>query len=402
MKTFLSFISEEANSGVASARHQDHPEDNAVHSREGFSHAVSTLRAIHKGLKSGNTDSDTHVSTKLDGAPAIVFGHHPKTGKFFVATKHAAFGKTPKLATTHEEIEQHFGHSPGLAQKLHHALDHLPKVTPKKGMFQGDYMHDEGDRSQTNDEVSFKPNTIRYHVKKDTEEGKKAVRSRIGIAVHTKIEGNPDNSSTLVASPLTDHSTFKKHPDVHMVSPEASMPKKNPLSKEENQAVQDHLSKAEEIHNKLSPSHHEIINRHQDHFDTYINKTVRTGEKPTTEGLRKHIQERMQKEVDKVSTPAAKARKTESMNAALAHHDAHQKEFQHALNIHHHIQAAKDILTKGLHRAQESSNPLQQSLDSKKTDPEGYVVQHKGRIVKMVNRAEFSQANFNKPKDWVK
>jgi hypothetical protein len=38
---------------------------------------------------------------------------------------------------------------------------------------------------------------------------------------------------------------------------------------------------------------------------------------------------------------------------------------------------------------------MSQSIDDKKTDPEGYVVQHKGQIVKMVNRAKFSQANFN-------
>ena len=223
MKTFLTYIYEEANSGVASAKHQEHPEDNAVKSKEGFAHAISSLRAIHKGLKSGSSGDDTHISTKLDGAPAIVFGHHPKTGKFFVATKHAAFGKTPKLATSHEEIDQHFGHSEGLAQKLHHALDHLPKVSPKKGIFQGDYMHDEGDRHQTNDEVSFKPNTIRYHIKKDSEEGKKALRSKMGISVHTKIEGNPDHSETLHASPLTSHFNFKNHPDVHMISPEAKL-----------------------------------------------------------------------------------------------------------------------------------------------------------------------------------
>jgi Family of unknown function (DUF6267) len=223
MKTFLTYIEEAANSGVASAKHQEHPEDNAVKSREGFSHAISSLRAIHQGLKSGSTDHETHVSTKLDGAPAIVFGHHPKTGKFFVATKHAAFGKTPKHATTHAEVDQHFGHSPGLAQKLHHALEHLPKVTPKKGIFQGDYMHDHGEMHHTDHEIHFKPNTIRYHLNKDSEEGKKALKSKMGIAIHTKIEGNPDHPETMHASPLTDHSQFKKHPDVHMISPEAKL-----------------------------------------------------------------------------------------------------------------------------------------------------------------------------------
>jgi len=223
MLTFLNYITEAvAPSGVASAKHQEHPEDNAVKSHQGFEHAISTLKAVHHGLKTGSA-GETHISTKLDGAPAIVFGHHPKTGKFFVATKHAAFGKTPKLAISHEEVDKHFGHSAGLAQKLHHALEHLPKVTPKKGIFQGDYMHDQSELHHSNDEIHFKPNTIRYHIKKDSVEGKKAIRSKMGIAVHTKIEGDPDHPETLHASPLTDHSKFKHHPDVHLISPEAKL-----------------------------------------------------------------------------------------------------------------------------------------------------------------------------------
>ena len=223
MKTFSDFITEAAaHPGVASAKHQEHPEDNAVKSKAGFAHALSSLRAVHKGLQSGST-GDTHVSTKLDGAPAIVFGHHPTSGKFFVATKHAAFGKVPKLATSHAEVSQHFGHSPGLEQKMHHALEHLPKVAPKKGVFQGDYMHDSGDIQHTDHEVSFKPNTITYHIKKDSPEGKKAVNSKIGVAVHTQIHGNPDHPETMHAAPLQDHSAFKKHADVHLISPEAKL-----------------------------------------------------------------------------------------------------------------------------------------------------------------------------------
>ena len=225
MKTFADFVAlmEEAASGIASAKHQEHPEDNAVKSKAGFEHAISSLKALHKGLKTGSHEEGTHVSTKLDGAPAIVFGHHPKSGKFFVATKHAAFGKTPKLATSHEEVTKHFGHSAGLEQKMHHALEHLPKVTPKKGVYQGDYMHDTHDLKHSDHEVHFKPNTIKYHLDKNSEEGKKAVASKIGIAVHTKIEGNPDQPETLHAHPLTDHGSFKKHKDVHLISPEAKL-----------------------------------------------------------------------------------------------------------------------------------------------------------------------------------
>ena len=38
----------------------------------------------------------------------------------------------------------------------------------------------------------------------------------------------------------------------------------------------------------------------------------------------------------------------------------------------------------------------------KVTNPEGYVAIQKGGAVKLVDRLEFSRANFNMAKDWVK
>lgn len=174
------------------------------------------------------------------------------------------------------------------------------------------------------------------------------------------------------------------------------------LSKEQHAAIEHHLNKAQEIHDSLSDAHHDIVNKHDTHFSTYINKTVREGSKPSVEGLRSHISERMGKELGKLSSEKGRAKKSEEIAGALAHHDTHVDHFKKALDIHHHMQAAKDILTKGLHKAQETNNPMKQSIDGKKTDPEGYVVHHKGQSVKMVNRQEFARANFNAAKEWKK
>lgn len=398
MRSFKSFLKESSDE-VAYAKHQDHPEDNAIKSQHGFEHAVSTLHSVQKGLKTGSFE-DSHVSTKLDGAPAIVFGHHPTTGKFFVTTKHGAFAKTPKFASSHAEIDQHFGHNPGLSQKMHNAFEHLSKVAPKKGMYQGDLMHDHGDLKHTDHEVSFKPNTITYHIGKDTSEGKKAVKSKVGIAVHTEIHGNPDQPETMKAAPIQDHSVFKPHADVHMISPETKIEKGAHLSKEEHAKVDEHIKKAQEIHNGLSSTHHDIIDQHADHLETYINKTVRTSEKPTTAGLREHIKTRMSNEIDKMKSEKGKANKTEALNNALAFHDTHEKSFAKALQIHHHIQSAKNLLIKGLNTANQKQSQMKQTIDGNGTDPEGYVVQHKNRVTKLVNRSEFAKANFLRPKEW--
>ena len=69
----------------------------------------------------------------VHNSPALVAGHHPETGRFFVASK-SAFNKTPKINYTHEDIEKNHGHAPGLMEKLHAALDHLPKIMPARGV----------------------------------------------------------------------------------------------------------------------------------------------------------------------------------------------------------------------------------------------------------------------------
>jgi len=403
MLSFKSYllINEAAAEGIASAKHQEHPEDNAIKSPLGFEHALSTLSTIHNGLKSGDL-GDTHISTKLDGAPAVVFGRHPRTGKFFVATKHSAYGKVPKLATSHDEVDQYFGHSPGLAQKMHSALEHLPKVTPETGVYQGDFMHDSGERYKDGNKIVFKPNTLKYHIPTNTPEGKAAINSKIGFAVHTQIDGDPDRPETLQASPLRDQSVFRPHRDVHLVSPEIRLGNGNHIGKRDSDKVFNHLDLAQQVHDSLSDDHHDIVNQHDDHFSTYINQTVRTGEKPSTQGLRKHIETRMQKDVDKLKSEKGKAAATERMNAALAHHDAYEDNFSKALQIHHHVQSAKNILVSALNKAQKTENPMTQSIDGTETDPEGYVVQHRDNIVKLVDRGEFSRANFNKPKEWKK
>ena len=51
------------------------------------------------------SESDSFISTKIDGAPAIVWGRNPANGKFFVGTK-SVFNKVKiKINHSHEEID---------------------------------------------------------------------------------------------------------------------------------------------------------------------------------------------------------------------------------------------------------------------------------------------------------
>ena len=94
--------------------------------------------------------SDGDLSVKIDGAPAIVWGTNPATGKFFVGTKSVFNKKLIKINETHDDIDRN--HSGVVANILHHCFDYLPDFD---GVVQGDFIGFGGDDT-------FCPNTITY------------------------------------------------------------------------------------------------------------------------------------------------------------------------------------------------------------------------------------------------
>ena len=84
---FTTFLKEQAEEDKL--KHLEHVEDHVIHGgKEGFGHAFHTLNDVHNKLQ-GKGGDDTQVTMKYDGSPAVIFGNHPKTGKFFVSSKSA-------------------------------------------------------------------------------------------------------------------------------------------------------------------------------------------------------------------------------------------------------------------------------------------------------------------------
>lgn len=379
MIKFKEFLTEQEE--VKKLKHIEHPEDLHIDSgHAGFKHAVEVLNKSKKHVEQGKQSSD--LTVKYDGSPSVVYGHHPETGKFFVATK-SAFNKNPKLNYSNSDIEANHGHAPGLVSKLKSALKHLPKIAPKSGVFQGDLMHTPEDHTHKNGSVSFKPNTITYTA--HGEEAAKAKRSKLGIATHTQYHGK--DLESMSAEPIKSHEGFSAHADVHHISPTYHGSGKN-LTPEQSHKFNSHLATAAEHDTKTD---HEKIAPMREHIKTYINATVRTGEKPSVGGLKSHVAGKFQKEIDKVTTAKAKGAKTEKMNAALEHISQNDSHFTNALKTHEHVQAAKNIL---VHHMNRDYSGFEHHLGDKNANPEGYVASHKGQLTKLVDRAEFSAANF--------
>lgn len=142
-----------------------------------------------------------HLSVKIDGAPAIVFGTNPATGKFFVGTK-SVFNKVKiKINHSHEEIDQN--HTGQVADILHSCFDYLP-VT--ESIYQCDFIGFGGSDTYT-------PNTITYKFPE-------VVSQKIIIAPHTVYYAESDLRDA-VAYP--DRAVWSDTENVKFVTPKASI-----------------------------------------------------------------------------------------------------------------------------------------------------------------------------------
>jgi hypothetical protein len=389
MKPFLVFITESAEEEGQKLKHITHAEDRPLQTgAKGFTHAYNALQQAHEHMKSGGHSSA--LTMKYDGSPAVVFGHHPENGKFFVASK-SAFNKNPKLNYTPNDIKKNHGHAPGLMNKLKDSLDHLKKVAPKTGVYQGDLMYSGDDKKESKDKVSFTPNTITYTAK--GEQADKIKKSQLGVIVHTQYHGKDIHSMQADSHP--DLHNFGKNDDVWMKSANHDT-KQIHYSEEDQKEFNDHMSAAKAIHDEHKGKMYKATEPHRGEagqLETYINQTVRTGEKPSAKGLSNHIEEKYNKAIAKLKTPAAQARKKQEAKMHTDHIEKNKDHYENLLNMHHHLQQAKNVLVKNL---EQHTGGLEHHIDGKPTGPEGFVINHAGEPTKLVNRAEFARANLLK------
>lgn len=396
MLSFKTFLKEQAEG--KKLQHIAHPEDRPLmHGHAGFEHAHAALMNAHAHMKAGHKSSN--LTMKYDGSPAVIFGHHPENKKFFVATKSIG-NKNPKINHTHADIEKNHGHSPGLASKLHAALDHLKKVAPKTGVFHGDLMHTSEDHKIHEEvmleakekSVSFTPNTITYTA--HGEHAKAIKKSKIGVVVHQQYHGKDIHS--LSASPHVDMSKFKHHPDVHLHGAEHDTSKVTHSS--ENEAgFHKHMAAAKEIHDthghKMYNAVHPKHSGESGHLATYINKTVRHDEVPSVKGFKEHVAAHHEKEASKVKTEKSQTAKRAEGASQVAHIEKHKEHYGNLLSMHHHLAQAKNHLVKSL---ETHEGHYEHHIEGKKSKPEGFVVNSEHGPDKLVNRHEFAKANLLK------
>lgn len=157
--------------------------------KQGGKNAIELLRTMTKFL-SGDPKAKVKVTTKWDGAPAVICGIDPSDGQFFVGTKSVFNKKNPKVAKSVQDINEMY--SGGVIPKLVDAFNSL-KNAGIKGVLQGDLMFTNDKKTETiNGDrlITFRPNTITYAVDPKTPLGQKINNAILGIVFHTKYTGD--------------------------------------------------------------------------------------------------------------------------------------------------------------------------------------------------------------------
>ena len=166
--------------------HLEHPEDMILEGN------VKVFDALYE---------TAHLSLKIDGAPAVVFGTHPENGKFFVGTKSVFNKKKDMICYSVKDVFKKYDRQThdSLIRVLVNCLLYLPKID---GIIQADFIGVGGSNI-------YRPNTLEYHFPE-------IVTEKIILAPHTKYTTN----STLlecVAKPLVTHLIDTK--DVKWIQP---------------------------------------------------------------------------------------------------------------------------------------------------------------------------------------
>ena len=397
-------------------KHIDHLEENILN--KGKQGVIEAISQIESSIAYFVDESDYKISTKFDGAPAIVAGLDTN-GKFFVASK-SAFAKNPKINYTDQDIIDNHG-TGGLADKLKLALRYLPSLNIK-GIYQMDYMFDPQmkiqETPQTIDGVvnenrftTFTPNTIKYAVTENSPYGDEINKAKIGVAIH--IEYMVQNGILKVKKYTSAPEEFSPSSTVFVFNVLANKPKnaKSSFSKLLLKDVQKKKNQVLKLADKVDFS---SLDDYTALLKTYINSEIRAGRfledtSISTEEFVNWISGKFVKDIEKLKSEKGKEKKTTQMRNTLSALKKLRPSIKNAFEITKIIANLKNNLIKIFNEITQNDLLGTYLEDApgewQTTAPEGFALSRVdadgAQITKLVDRGEFSAANFGtgKPAD---
>ena len=353
-----------------------------------------------------------YMQTKWDGAPSVVCGKHPITGRFFVGTK-SVFNKEPKLCHFDDDVDVYY--SGDLATKLKTALQYF-KPLGITGVIQGDLLFTEKDKKTVtvNNEnlITFTPNTITYGVPVNSDMGKKISTAKIGVVFHTHYNG--DDLSSMTASAGAPTSEFSKTTDCVVIENDTPMadvavPTNTlQLFERNTNTIESMCKKSGKFLDTLVDNMGTSGDK-KFHIASYLkqffNNEIKEGRsisdsQKAIKSIGEFYRTKMNKEVEKMKRVQKQAERRKQMYDGMAYLEDNITEFDAMFTLYRKMQENKEIVIKALDNLETFRTFVQTDKGYKVTGPEGYVLHHDGDMIKLVNRIEFSYNNFTLAKQW--
>ena len=390
--------------------HLEHIEDEIINRGvAGGRDAINFLRSL-RDMLAGHSQTKVNVTTKWDGAPAIFCGINPDNGRFFVGTK-SVFNKNAKLNYTEDDIdENHPGE--GLNEKLKVALAYLPKLGIK-GVLQGDMMFTKGDIRKQNIDgemyATFQPNTIVYAVPAESKLAKSMMAAQLGVVFHTSYTGA--TMEDMRASFNIDIGRLQQTKDVWFR--DASFTDASgsaTFTSEETKDITQLISQAGRIFQGINSM---VLNRisasdvYSVYIKTFWNTKVREGKKVTnpaqhTKEMIKWIEDKLNKAVQEAKKEDTKQKRITEKNQVMRFFRGSSQDLTNMFTFMNLLIDAKLMIIRKLETIKGIGTFIRTEDGFRVTAPEGFVAVDslKGNAMKLVDRLEFSQANFNATKNW--
>lgn len=387
--------------------HLEHLEDEILNrGSKGGKDVIDFLEDIGKFLH--QRPNEVNITTKWDGAPAIICGTDPETQKFFVGTK-SVFNKTnPKVCYSDNDIDRYY--TGQLASKLKACLKHLPKLGIQ-GVVQGDLLFTDDKKVVSiggNRVISFTPNTITYTIPTDSRLAEKVSKAVLGIVFHTEYSGETLAS---MDAKFGFRKNIKDHKDIFVPSANftdsvgaarfstvdrlrfANLVSRSRGSLKQASRFLDTMQNADFAMPTI--------------FKQFFNSYVREGKKlnnanAVVRDFSRFYASILDKEIASKKSKSGKDKYLRIKTLGLKFIEQNQRSIYMTVASYMNITQAKNFVIRRLERAKSIGTFVRTDNGYKVTTPEGFVAIKNGHAIKLVDRFEFSRNNFTVAKNWDK
>ncbi len=398
---------------MAKNTHLEHLEDDILNlGSEGGKSAIAFLKSLGAMLSQGDKNKSVKVTTKWDGAPAIICGTDPENQYFFVGNK-SVFAKTaPKVCYTNEIIDDLYPSS-GLNKILKECLEYLSKLNIK-GVIQGDLLFTSNTKTVTTIGgkrcVTFTPNTITYAIPIDTDLGQRVNNAKIGIVFHTSYSGA--SLAEMSAGFGVDVSKYQGHTDIAVFSSDFSDtsgvanftgPDLIKFKAAVNRAEGSLKQSSKFLDVMKGGDRYAFSAIFKQFFNTYIRggSSIPSVNKVVTD-FAKYYSALIDKEINTKKTPSAKQKWEKVKQDGMKFISTNERSIYMTVAAYKNLTEAKLMIIRQLEKVKDIGTFLKDGNGYRVTAPEGFVAIKSGRAMKLVDRLEFSVANFTVDKEWDK